>query len=151
MSRQQLLFTTQRFCDAFRKKEHVNVIVAFFSAARGVFVTEHGEPALAPFLGRRFTGIAGIREYFNIVNAVLTYENLEFSDFVVDEEARKVALKGKGTFQWRSTKEQWNETFAYMLSFDEEGRITEYQVWADSGSAYLARVGKLDEVRGKPR
>jgi hypothetical protein len=145
--RQQLLSTAQQFCEAFKSKAEVDAILAFFSSTHHIYAIEHGEPALAPFLGRHFTGAAGIREYFETVNAVLTYENLTFSDFVVDEENRKVALKGQGMFQWRSTKESWDEAFAYILSFDEEGKIMGYQVWADSGAAYLARIGKLNEIR----
>ena len=147
--RQQLLSTALQFCEAFKCKTGMDTILAFFSSTHHIYAVEHGEPALAPFLGRRFTGAAGIREYFETVNAVLTYENLKFSDFVVDEENRKVALKGQGTFQWRSTKESWDETFAYILSFDEEGKIIGYQVWADSGAAYLAKIGKLSEIRGR--
>lgn len=42
---------------------------------------------------------------------------------------------------------EWNERFAYMLDFDDEGKVTDYQVWADSGAAYLASKGQLDQSR----
>jgi len=139
LERQRLLATTQGFCDAFKNKADIDKILSFFASSDNISAIEYGEPALAPFLGRCFIGAAGIR--------VLTYENLQFSDFVVDVEAKKVGLEGKGVFQWKSTKECWDESFAYILSFDEGCRITKYQIWADTGSAYLARVGKLDEIR----
>lgn len=34
-----------------------------------------------------------------------------------------------------------------MLDFDDEGKVTDYQVWADSGAAYLASKGQLDQSR----
>lgn len=108
---------------------------------------EHGERCLAPFLGTCFTGLSGVQKYFERINSLLSYENMEFSNFVVDTEARKVALEGRAKFTWLSTKQSWDEAFAYVLDFDEEGKVAEYQIWADSGAAYLARIGKLDEIR----
>jgi hypothetical protein len=45
--------------------------------------------------------------------------------------------------------QSWNEIFHYLLDFDDsaEPKITNYQVWADSGAAYLASQGRLAEVR----
>lgn len=147
LERQRLLAAAQGFCDAFKDMADIDDILLFFASSDDSSVIEYGEPALAPFLGRRFIGAPGIRMYFETVQAVLSYGNLQFSDFVVDVETKKVGLKGSGTFQWKSTGESWDESFAYILSFDDGCRITEYQVWADSGSAYLARIGKLNEVR----
>jgi len=65
----------------------------------------------------------------------------------VDLEASKVAVKGKARFTWVETGESWDETFSYALDFDQERKVTDYQVWADSGAAYLARVGKLEETK----
>ncbi len=31
-----------------------------------------------------------------------------------------------------------------MLDFDDEAKVTDYQVWADSGAAFLARKGQLN-------
>lgn len=60
---------------------------------------------------------------------------------------RKVSVKGQATFTWIETGQSWDETFTYSLDFDHESKVTDYQVWADSGAAYLARIGKLNEVR----
>lgn len=43
--------------------------------------------------------------------------------------------------------QSWDETFTYSLDFDDELKVTDYQVWADSGAAYLARLGKLDDLK----
>lgn len=66
---------------------------------------------------------------------------------MVDVEAKKVGLKGRSVFHWKSRGESWDGSFAYILSFEDGCRISEYQMWADSGSVYLARIGKLDEIR----
>ena len=57
-----------------------------------------------------------------------------------------MSVKGRAKFTWIETGQIWDETFTYSLDFDDESRITDYQVWADSGAAYLARLGKLDEL-----
>jgi hypothetical protein len=58
-----------------------------------------------------------------------------------------VSVKGRAKFTWIETGQTWDETFTYSLDFDDESKITNYQVWADSGAAYLARINKLDHVR----
>jgi hypothetical protein len=147
LTQKQLLTSAQQFCDAFSQKEDISTLLLHFSTTHQVSVIEHGDHSLAPFLGRLFTGRSEVQKYFEAIGSLLSYENMEFSEFVIDTDAFKVALKGKAKFTWLNTKQSWDETFAYMLDFDEEGKVTDYQVWADSGAAYLARIGKLDEVR----
>lgn len=68
-------------------------------------------------------------------------------EWVVDPVACKVACKGTARFRWTEgpgAGQAWDEQFAYILDFDDECKVTEYQVWADSGAAYLARLGQLD-------
>jgi len=79
----------------------------------------------------------------------LTYENMRFSEYIVDIENHKVSVKGQATFTWTKTEESWDEIFTYSLDFDDELKVTDYQVWADSGAAYLASLGKLDELKKK--
>ncbi|KAJ4472126.1 hypothetical protein J3R30DRAFT_1037187 [Lentinula aciculospora] len=146
-SRSELLSSATAFCDAFAQNKDLDTILSHFSTTHQVSAVEHGEKALLPFLGRSFEGLDGVRSYFHIIAALLSYENMVFSEFTVDSEARRVACKGKAKFIWSETKESWTETFAYMVDFDDEGKITDYQVWADSGAAYLARNGELDKVR----
>ncbi|KAG6901550.1 hypothetical protein C0995_010660 [Termitomyces sp. Mi166 len=145
MSRARLLSSAQHLCDDFANKKHIDILISHFSTTATAF--EHGEPSLAPFLGRSFIGIDGIRRYFKIIASLLSYENMRFSDFLVDVEARKVATKASARFTWLSTGESWDEVFAYMLSFDDENKVTNYEVWADSGAAYLASKGILDDTR----
>ncbi|KAJ3880630.1 hypothetical protein F5051DRAFT_459313 [Lentinula edodes] len=147
LSRSQLLQSATAFCDVFAQKKDLSVILSHFSTTHQVSAVEHGEKALAPFLGRSFEGLDGIRAYFETIAALLSYEDMEFSEFTVDTEARRVACKGKAKFTWNQTKESWDEMFAYLLDFDDSGKITHYQVWADSGAAYLARNGQLDKIR----
>jgi hypothetical protein len=147
LTRKQLLTSAQQFCGAFSQKEDISTLLLYFSATHQVSVIEHGERSLAPFLGKPFTGLSEVKKYFEAISSLLSYENMAFSEFVVDTDAYKVVLKGKAKFTWLSTKESWDETFVYMLDFDEEGKVTDYQIWADSGAAYLARIGKLDEIR----
>jgi hypothetical protein len=98
---------------------------------------------LAPFLGRPFNDP---KDYFTLISELLTYDNMQFSEYMVDTEARKVNVKGKAKFTWLQTKQSWDEVFTYVLDFDDQAKITCYQVWADSGACYLAREGKLDDM-----
>ncbi|KAF5364312.1 hypothetical protein D9756_000777 [Leucocoprinus leucothites] len=150
-NRERLLQATQRFCAAFAEKADIPTILAHFSKTKAISAYEHGECALAPFLGRAFEGVEGVTRYFEILASLLAYDDLKFSEYVVDAEERKVAVKGQGAFTWLSTQESWDETFAYVLDFDEEGKVVRYQIWADSGAAYLARIGKLKEVQREER
>ncbi|PFH52594.1 hypothetical protein AMATHDRAFT_139771 [Amanita thiersii Skay4041] len=146
--RQQLLATAERFCGAFVQRESIDTILSFFSSTQEVRIIEHGEPLLAPFLGKWFNGLSGVQAYFEMIGSLLSWDDIRFSEFVIDEELGKVAVKGGGQFTWKSTGDSWKESFAYVLDFDEEGMITQYQVWADSGAAYLARIGKLKGFKG---
>ncbi len=55
----------------------------------------------------------------------------------------KVAVRGRARFTWTETGLSWDETFAYLLRFDARAKLARYEVWADSGAAYLARRGEL--------
>jgi len=148
-SRSELLLAARQFCEDFSNKKDIATLIFHFSTTQQATAIEHGEPALAPFLGRPFVGLIGVQKYFETVASLLSYENMRFSEFVVDTEPRKVAVTGRARFKWMSTGECWDETFSYILDFDEEHKIVVYQVWADSGAAYLASKGKLDETRKK--
>lgn len=135
-----------QFCTAFAQKADIADILNHFSTTHQITVIEHGNPRLAPFLGKPFVGIDGVQKYFETISTLLSYQDIKFSEFTVDSESSRVACRGHGKFTWLSTGDSWEETFAYMLDFDEENKITDYQVWADSGSAYLASLGQLKEV-----
>ncbi|RPA94913.1 hypothetical protein L873DRAFT_1700046 [Choiromyces venosus 120613-1] len=106
---------------------------------------EHGLPQLTPFLGRELP----IAEYFTLLADNLSFRNMKFEEFIVDEANAKVFVRGTGRFIWTNTGEAWDECFVYLLDYvkEEEGwKVGRYQVWADSGAAYLARIGRLKKV-----
>jgi len=136
--RDKYLQSAIRFCNAFSQGKEIEHILSLFSDKHPISAIEHGDPHLAPFLGREFEGRRGIKNYFQIIESLLAYENVQFSEYVVDAMERKVGVKGKGRFIWKSTGKGWDEVFAYVLDFDEDGKVVRYQIWSDTGSAYLA-------------
>lgn len=126
-----------------------------------IIVHEHGLPQLAPFLGREFRGVQGARRYFEILGECLGYEGMRFVEFIVDcgddgdeknggggakgggGRGGKVVVRGLARFTWLETGQAWDETFVYVLGFDGGAGLVRYEVWADSGAAYLARRGEL--------
>jgi hypothetical protein len=162
--RDALLAAAQAFCNSFANKEAPAKILSHFSTSDDVVALEHGLPQLAPFLGRHFRGRAGLESYFHLLSSHLKYENMRFSNFVVDAEVSKVSVRGEATFTWISTAQSWDEIFTYVLEFDQENRVLVYEVWAgeyryracnvcpqnsyandrsDSGAAYLASKAQL--------
>ena len=69
---------------------------------------------------------------------------MHFSNYVVDTRQGKVSVRGESRFTWTTTKQGWDEVFTYALDFDEELKVKVYEVWADSGAAYLASRGELE-------
>jgi hypothetical protein len=79
-------------------------------------------------------------------------------EWVVDESCMAVCLRGKATFSWKATRQSWDETFVYRVKLAEEVsgnlklegkgvlRVCEYFVWADTGAAHLARLGRLGDL-----
>ena len=146
-SRNQLLDAASSFCRDFAEKKDPDVLLQHFSTMYKCTIIEHGQQSLAPFLGRTFVGLPAIRSYFTLISELLAYEGMRFSAYTVDIEARKVCVKGEATFTWLSTRESWDEAFIYMLDFDDELKVTDCQIWADSGAAYLAGTGRLNEIK----
>ncbi|KAJ2933454.1 hypothetical protein H1R20_g3636, partial [Candolleomyces eurysporus] len=147
LTRSELLKAAVTFCTSFSQGKDVESILALFSTTHPVTAVEHGDPSLAPFLGRTFEGKEGVKRYFEVIGSLLSYKNISFGEHVVDAEERKVAVKGKGTFTWIETGKAWDETFAYVLDFDENAKLTRYQIWSDTGSAYLASKGGVEGQR----
>jgi hypothetical protein len=96
---------------------------------------------------RSFVGTSAVREYFTLLQKHLKYEDMSFSEYFADTNISKVCTKGKARFTWQSTGQAWDEVFVYVLDFDHECKVTNYQVWADTGAAYLASVGQLDGLK----
>ncbi|KAL2860496.1 hypothetical protein BJX68DRAFT_261431 [Aspergillus pseudodeflectus] len=160
-SRQDLITPTQSLLKAFATGADLPTLLSTFTTSPPPQAHEHGLQSLAPFLGRTFTGRDGITNYFNILNELLGIESMDFDDekeWVVDAENLTVALRGKARFVAKETGEKWDETFAYRISLaEDEGekgrggglRVRVYEVWADTGAAYLARKGQLNKVHGE--
>lgn len=144
-TRQDLLQAAQAFCDAFAQQKPPKEILAHFSKSKDVRALEHGLQQLAPFLGRDFRGRSGLRQYFDLLSSNLTYDNMQFSNFVVDTEISKVSVRGEARFTWTSTDQSWDEVFTYVLEFDAHLKVKVYEIWADSGAAYLASKGLLNQ------
>ncbi|KAI0883531.1 uncharacterized protein GGS22DRAFT_167263 [Annulohypoxylon maeteangense] len=147
--RAQLLEAATAFCTSFAEKKPLDEILDHFSASPDILAYEHRLSQLAPFLGREFRGRAGVQMYFEKVSSCLDYEDMRFADYVVDAMESRVAVRGTARFTWVATGESWDEVFAYALVFDEGCRVLRYEIWADSGAAYLASQGRLREVRGE--
>lgn len=142
-TRASLLEAATAFCEAFAAQKPPPELLSHFSSSSDIVVHEHGLPTLAPFLGRDFRGRDGVQRYLEVVSECLSFTNMRVGGYVVDAEAGRVAARGTARFTWKSTGQEWEEEFAYMLGFDEEGKVVSYEIWADSGAAYLASQGKL--------
>ena len=145
-TRQSLLAAAQSFCSSFASQTPPSEILTkhFTTKTDDIIVLEHGLSRLAPFLGREYKGKDGFLEYFQTIGEQLSYKNMSFGNFIVDAEVRKVSVTGRAVFTNNETGQSWNEVFTYVLEFDlEEDRVRKYEIWADSGAAYLASRGEL--------
>lgn len=143
--RRHLLASAESFCNALASQADLETILSHFSTSYTPVAHEHGLKQLAPFLGRSFLGIEGIKEYFGLLQKYLKYENMGFKNYIVDTSEDHVSVEGHARFTWQSTGQGWNEIFTYQLAFDTQGKVISYHIWADSGAAYLASKGLLDE------
>lgn len=144
ITRASLLDAAAQFCEAFAQKKPVDEILSHFSSEPGkVSICEHGHPILAPFLGREYTGLHDAEEYFTTIGSLLSYQDMSFDHYFADAEASKVSVRGQALFRWNSTGQAWNEVFTYVLEFDEQCKVQRYEIWADTGAAYLASKGEL--------
>lgn len=144
VTRAALLTSATSFCSAFASGASPSEILAYCTTETSkILVHEHGLARLAPFLGRTFRGADGLKEYLAIISECLTYENMRFVDYIIDAEARKVSVRGEARFTWTSTGQSWDEVFTYVLGFDDESRVESYEIWADSGAAWLASQGGM--------
>lgn len=144
--RESILSAAKSLCDDFSAASSTSTILSHFITSSAPHSSpptayEHGHPSLAPFLGRPFVGAAGVEEYFDLLQQYLTFQNMKFSDYVVDEVAKVVCVRGEARFTWKKTGKGWDEVFTYRLEMAEEERqggmvwkVGTYEVWADSGS-----------------
>lgn len=85
-SRNQLLQAAEALCADFSAKKDTDALLSHFSKTYSCTAIEHGEPGLAPFLGKSYNGLEAIRSYFELLVKLLTYENMRFSEWIVDTE-----------------------------------------------------------------
>jgi hypothetical protein len=141
--REALLYAAANLCNAFACQYALEAILDHFSTTSEPFAIEHGLPQLAPFVGRPFKGLDGIKEYFGLLDEHVSFKDMYFVDYIVDTEVSKVSARGTATFTWKATNQSWDEVFTYVLGFDGDRKVKSYEVWADTGAAYLASQRKL--------
>lgn len=134
-----LLRAAQSLCHDFARASPTSTLILHFASSPNAKTEafEHGDPSHAPFLGRSFVGQAGIQDYFDMLQQYLAFEDMRFSDYVVDEVESVVCVRGEARFTWKETGNGWDEVFTYRLLLVEEGgewRVSRYEVWADTGS-----------------
>ncbi|KAK4175623.1 hypothetical protein QBC36DRAFT_331114 [Triangularia setosa] len=145
--RSSLLSAATSFCNSLSSRSPPSTLSSHFTTTHqsSIYIYEHGLPQLGPFLGREFRGPSGVQEYFNLLSKHLSYQNMRFSNYIVDPEVGQVSVRGEARFTWLSTNQSWDEVFTYVLKFDQDLKLIRYEVWADSGAAYLASQGLLDD------
>lgn len=84
--REKLYSAAKALCDDFAAKKDVESLLLHFSTTYDCTAIEHGEQALAPFLGRPYKHLAGVKAYFTQLAEVLTYEDMRFSEWIVDSQ-----------------------------------------------------------------
>lgn len=153
-SRETLLTAAISLCTDFSSGCPPEVLLTHFAHEVSPIAIEHGLKSLAPFLGRHFFGRSEIQKYFEVLQKLLTFEKMFFCEYIVDIDTMKVSCKGHATFVWRETDQSWDEVFTYTLDFVREGdadevKVRRYQVWADTGAAWLASRGELKGKNGE--
>ncbi|KAJ5726337.1 uncharacterized protein N7483_007694 [Penicillium malachiteum] len=159
MDRGSLVEPVNALLAAFTSSSPPSSIISTFTTDPKPLIHEHGLPQLAPFLGRTFSGVEGISEYFEILSRILNINSMVFEpnpEWLVDITNMCVTLRGAAIFEWKDTKNSWGETFIYRIALATDrsddrlksGRIlvSEYRIWADTGAAYLARLGQLNRL-----
>ncbi|KAF9892816.1 hypothetical protein FE257_000405 [Aspergillus nanangensis] len=152
MSSQSINKTISSLCDDFSTGRPLANILSNFTISPPPIALEHGLPQLAPFLGREFTGLDGLQEYFTLIGDLLTIKSMRFDaqdQWVVDIAKGVVCLRGYARFSAKETDQSWDEVFIYRIegvgNECGEWKVRRYEVWADSGAAYLALKGLLEK------
>ncbi|KAL4923508.1 uncharacterized protein BDV17DRAFT_296290 [Aspergillus undulatus] len=159
-TRQSLTRATQSLLNAFSSGADTPTLLSTFTANPAPQILEHGLRQLAPFLDRPFTGQSEVKQYFTILNEHLGIESVDLDDesfWVVDTETMVVCLRGNARFVSKRTGQKWDEVFIYRIEIAEEGKedaegraelkVRKYEVWADTGAAYLAMRGELEGLK----
>ncbi|KAL4956852.1 hypothetical protein BDW69DRAFT_64744 [Aspergillus filifer] len=155
-SRTTLISAIKSLLDAFSSGADTPTLLSTFTTFPEPTIHEHGLKELAPFLGRPFIGQEQLKTYFGLLSEHLGIEDASFDsedEWAVDAESMVVALRGKARFKSKKTGQAWDEIFAYMIEIAEgegsnELKVRRYEIWADTGAAYLALRGELKGLTG---
>ena len=93
LTRSQLLAAAEALCNDFAGQAPLPDLLSHFSTTHQISALEHGEPYLAPFLGRKFEGRSGshsVPEYFKLLQKYLTYEDMSFGEIQLTERREKL-------------------------------------------------------------
>ena len=140
LERLKLLEAAESFLFTSRPRIKTALVKAliYYTSEEPVFVHDDAVPQLAPFLGRDFAGVHDVREHFATILSSTAYGRMTFSNYIADTSTRQVSVRGEAVFTSKIPGESWNEIFTYVLDFDDEGRVKRYQIWADTGPAFIA-------------
>ncbi|OKL62017.1 hypothetical protein UA08_02521 [Talaromyces atroroseus] len=164
--RPALLSSIHSLISAFSSGASTPVILAHFTTSPAPLVHEHGSPFLQPslpFIGRDFTGMTGVGEYFDVLAQYLSYSDMVFEDeddWVVDPQNLTICLRGRAQFTYKRTGDSWLETFMWRITLSEDLgqsepdvgqglKVQEYRVWSDTGAALLASRGELQGEKSR--
>jgi len=141
--KKMLIAAAKELCEAFAQGKPIPELLDFFTEHEAIAI-EHGHPSIAPWLGREYIGHQEIGEYFQMVADNLSFQDMKFGDWFVDEDKLRVGVKGKARWTYKKTGKSWDEKFAYVLDYAEgeterepcvrEVKLRKYAVWADSGA-----------------
>ncbi len=154
-----LLETSSSFCGSLFTPPPPKALLSKYFSFRPR-ITEHGRAwaqSRLPFLGKTFSGLDECMQYFELLSQTLSmdlpsdaFPTVSEGGFVVDVDAEVegkqgkgvITVVGKGRFNSLKTGKGWSESFIYRLSgFDDDGRIGNWEIWADLLSAWIAVGG----------
>jgi len=141
--KKMLLAAAKGLCEAFAQGKPISELLGFFTEHEAIAI-EHGHPSIAPWLGQEYIGHKEIGEYFQMISDNLSFENMKFGEWFVDEDKFRVGVNGDARWTFKETGKSWDEKFTYVLDYAEgeterepsvrEVKLRKYAVWADSGA-----------------
>lgn len=141
--RTKLVCAARRACDAFHSRSLLDV-EHIFCTTPAPAVEEHGFPGMYSFIGRRFTGVDKVRQYFELASREMPVEEIQLppadasagldsdpvaeiprtlSDrWLVDMEEKAVVVVGLVTFTSPERQHVWMGKVSFHLRFIEQQR-----------------------------
>ena len=141
--KKMLLAAAKGLCEAFIQGKPIPELLDFFTEHEAIAI-EHGHPSIVPWLGREYIGHKEIGKYFQMIADNLSFQDMKFGEWFVDEDKLRVGVTGKARWTYKKTGKSWDENFTYVLDYAEgetegepsvrEVKLRKYAVWADSGA-----------------